>query len=126
MARAMDMVVVAAPATAAEAEICFNALMEADFRPIAGYQGGAPGAADGPTPTSYPVLVPKTEFEGAQAVVRALKAGAPQKDRYESVKTSDQLKRGLGALLVMALVVVGCTAVVMLVQSLGGLLHHPG
>ena len=120
-AKRMDMVVVAAPATAAEAEACFNALMESDFRPIVGYQGGAPSG--GPAPTSYPVLVPKTEFEGAKALVDAMKEGRPQKATYETIDTATQLKRGLGALGIMVLVVVGLTLALLALQYVGGLFH---
>jgi hypothetical protein len=121
-AKRMDMVVVAAPATAPEAEACFKALMEADFRPIVGYQGGAPSG--GAKPTSYPVLVPKTEFEGAQKLVRAMKEGRPQKAAYETVDTKTQLKRGIGALALLVGVVVGLTAALLIVQYLAGLFHH--
>jgi hypothetical protein len=121
-AKRVDMAVVAAPATAAEAEACFNALTEADFRPMVGYQGGLP--TGGQAPTSYPVLVPKTEFEGAQKLVLAMNEGRPQKAVYETVDTPTQLTRGLAALGVMALVVVGLTAAVLALQYIGGLLHH--
>jgi hypothetical protein len=121
-AKQQDMAVVASPTTAAEAQACFDALTEADFRPIVGYQGGAP--TGGAKPTSYPVLVPKTEFEGAQKLVRAMKEGRPQKATYETVDTASQLKRGLGALGIMALVVVGFTAVVLALQYIVGLFHH--
>jgi hypothetical protein len=121
-AKRMDMAVVASPATAAEAQACFDALTEADFRPMVGYRGGSP--TGGPKPTSYPVLVPKTEFEGAQRLVLAMKEGRPQKAAYETVDSATQLKRGLGALAIMAMAVVGLTVAVLALQYIGGLLHH--
>jgi len=121
-AKHMNMVVVAAPATAAEAEACFKALMEADFRPIVGYQGGAPSG--GPKPTSYPVLVPKTEFEGARKLVLAMKEGRPQKAQYETVDSKTQLKRQVGALSILVVVVAGLTLALLALQYIGGLLHH--
>jgi hypothetical protein len=121
-AKQQDMVVVASPATAAEAEACFNALTEADFRPIVGYRGGAPSG--GPNPTSYPVLVPKTEFEGAQKLVLAMKEGRPQKAQYETVDSKTQLKRQVGALSILVLVVAGLTLALLALQYIGGLLHH--
>ncbi|MDB5458420.1 MAG: hypothetical protein JWO72_161 [Caulobacteraceae bacterium] len=122
----MDMVVVCAPASAAEMDACVSALRTAGFHPMAAYQGARTGIiAD--TPSTYPVLVPKNEVKAALALLQALKGGAPAQDQYEPpVATAEQLKRSLGLVLVMALVIAGVTALLLFAQFLGGLLGHHG
>jgi hypothetical protein len=122
----MDMVVVSAPASAAEMDACVAALRTAGFHPMAAYQGATVGIiAD--TSSTYPVLVPKTEVKAARALLQALKGGAPAQDQYEPpVATGEQLKRGLGLVAVFVLVIGGVTALLLFAQFLGGLLGHRG
>ena len=122
MAADADMVVVASPGSATDADACFTGLMAGGFHPIAGYQAG--GGILG-RPNAYPVLVPKTELSQARAYLVAKKLGVPAKDQYEPpVPTSEQFRRVGTALLVMIAFIGVVTVLLIAAQNLMGQPSH--
>jgi hypothetical protein len=117
----MDMVVVCSPDTVAETERYVAALSAVGLHPMTAYQAPKAGLFED-KPSSYPILVPKTELKQAEAIIRAVTGGVPAKDQYEPpVSTAEQAKRAFGAIGLLALVIVGLTAVLLLIQFLSGL-----
>jgi hypothetical protein len=117
----MDMVVVCSPDTVAEMDRLVAALSAVGLHPMTAYQAPKAGLFED-KPSSYPILVPKTELTQAQGIIRAVLGGVPAKDQYEPpVATHEQAKRALGVIAVLALLIVGLTALLMVVQFLSGL-----
>jgi hypothetical protein len=120
----MDMVVVCAPGSVAEMDRLVAALSAVGLHPMSAYQAPKAGLFED-KPSTYPILVPKTELRQAEAIVRAVNGGVPAKDQYEApVATLEQAKRALGAIGLFALIIVGLTAALLLLQYVGGLLNH--
>ena len=122
----MDMVVVCAPDSPEEMDKLVSALSAVGLHPMSAYQAPKAGLFED-KPSSYPILVPKTELKQAEAIIRAVKGGVPEKDQYEApVATLEQAKRAFGAIGLLALIIVGLTVVLLLGQYLAGLLNHHG
>jgi hypothetical protein len=117
----MDMIVVCSPGTVAEMDRFVAALAAVGLHPMTAYQAPKAGLFED-KPSSYPILVPKTELKQAEAIIRAVNSGVPAKDQYEPpVPTSEQAKRALAAIGLLTLVIVGLTALLLLIQFLSGL-----
>ncbi len=120
----MEMVVVSSPQSKSDMDRYVAALSAVGLHPITAFQDAKSGLFQD-KPAEFPVLVPKAELARAEAIIRAVDGGVPKKDQYEPpVATMEQFKRAAGMLGVLVLVIVGITGVVLLLQFLGGLLHH--
>ncbi len=118
MAADAEMVVVASPDSASEADACVAGLLGGGFHPISGYQAG--GGALG-RPNAYPILVPKRELAQARAYLLAKQLGVPAKDQYEPpVPTSEQFRRVGTAILIMIVFIAVATLLLVVVEKFMG------
>ena len=122
----MEMVVVSSPQSAEERDRLLAALQAVGLHPMSAVEEPKAGLF-GDTPRTFPILTPKTESKQAEAIIRAVLGGVPEKDQYEApVSTAEQAKRAFGAIGLLALIIVGLSAVLLLVQYLAGQLIHHG